>query len=298
VGVYDRKSKPQGSGQWEWITKAQAQKMLANPATHQRDIVKTHVVFLTRMMETMRWEESMQDAVVIDTDGKLSNANHRLHGFLNSDLPGMWFWVVRDARPESYSVYDNGRVRRVRDVLEGPNSGTMSPLVTWSWQLVHGLPWQSASSKIGNAEAAEHLLKYEDALRTAHALAYQSAGRAVALGTVGNTTVALFCFHLLNTESATGEQIADYLDYVGDWEGARDGHLPLRLRNRLKECGISQKTRTHAINTLIAGWNLWVSGKVGAQIRGLVVAPPKKFNSAERFYHDIHEVKPYSSKKK
>lgn len=97
----------------EFITPSYAAELQANNYEFNRDLIKANVNDLKKMMVDGNFVLS-NDAVVIDGDGVMKNAQHRMEAVIQSGI-GQWFVVMRNVTHDMGSIIDTGRSRKMAD---------------------------------------------------------------------------------------------------------------------------------------------------------------------------------------
>ena len=97
----------------EYISPAHAAILKSRNYKYNRALIKNNVIDLSRMMTDGTFVLS-PDCVVIDGDGVLKNAQHRMQAIIESGK-GQWFVVMRDVTHDIGSITDTGRSRKMFD---------------------------------------------------------------------------------------------------------------------------------------------------------------------------------------
>ena len=98
-----------------FVTPEMAADMVSKNYEHNRDIIKSNLLDIQRMMKSGTFVLS-PDALVFDQDGVMLNGNHRTTSVIETGL-GQWFVVMRNVSHEIGLVTDTGKSRTMSDRL-------------------------------------------------------------------------------------------------------------------------------------------------------------------------------------
>lgn len=104
--------------QLETITPIMAEELLAGN-TGNRRIRNGHVDSLALLMQSGLWRADNNDAILIDTEGKVINGQHRLNAVIKAGIP-VTMPIRYDVDPEMYKYLDQGMKRSTEDFLSHP----------------------------------------------------------------------------------------------------------------------------------------------------------------------------------
>ena len=97
----------------EYISPAHAALLKSRNYEYNRALIRNNVIDLTKMMTDDTFVLS-PDCVVVDGDGILKNAQHRMQAIIESGK-GQWFVVMRNVTHDIGSITDTGRSRKMFD---------------------------------------------------------------------------------------------------------------------------------------------------------------------------------------
>ena len=98
-----------------FVTPEMAADMASRNYEHNRDIIKTNLLDIQRMMKNGTFVLS-PDALVFDQNGILLNGNHRVTSVIETGL-GQWFIVMRNVSHDIGAITDTGKSRTMSDRL-------------------------------------------------------------------------------------------------------------------------------------------------------------------------------------
>ena len=112
------------------ITAEYAAELLERQHEHQRRCSERQVSVLARIMSEGNWQSLNGDTIVIDTDGRVIDGQHRLLAVIKSSVV-ITTLLVEGVAPEAYYSIDlQAKGRSLRDVLEIEGYKNASPLAT------------------------------------------------------------------------------------------------------------------------------------------------------------------------
>ena len=118
-GVHEvnaRPPKPDMPVSWEWIDRADCDRLWTLVSHRQRPLDKRRADAYIRDMNGGLWAINA-DTIVFSKSGQIINGQHRIHALKYSGLPGFWAIVVRNADEDMFDVIDGGRKRTIIDTL-------------------------------------------------------------------------------------------------------------------------------------------------------------------------------------
>ena len=98
-----------------FVTPEMAADMVSRNYEHNRDVIKTNLLDMQRMMKAGTFVLS-PDALVFDQNGIMLNGNHRANAIVETGL-GQWFIVMSNVSHDIGSITDTGKSRTMSDRL-------------------------------------------------------------------------------------------------------------------------------------------------------------------------------------
>lgn len=230
-----RGGKPQSRGEWIVIGPALAARLLEFNAGNRR-LSGSRIEMYARQMREGAWDDRNPEAIVIDTNGKLRNGQHRLTAVIRSGAT-VWFKVETGVDPAVADVLDTGKPRNAGDVIqmtfdtpgrEGTQKATAARF-RMAYERAPKSPWTDNWAKqLSNSEVRDGYLTHQVAIDAVHPAALAISKSAGLRGGVGMWTGVLSL--LLDTHAA-GVPVFAHRAQTG--ENLSAGDPVLHLRNRL-----------------------------------------------------------------
>lgn len=169
--------------------------------TRNRKVRRTAVERLCSDMESGDWLLTAS-GVGVDTDGVLSDGQHRLHAIVMAGYPPVQFLLVTGLKPEAQAVVDRHAKRSLADALSLVSGRTISTnmiaanniLLTIKNSTSRSQSFSHASRQPSDAQAAASLMLWEDDLSPI----LQSAGGSLRSSVIA----ALAVYHRHEPEKA------------------------------------------------------------------------------------------------
>lgn len=223
------------------------------------------------IMERGEWDGMNGEGIKFDTDGHLTDGQHRLHAIILADRP-VTMMVIRGLRPMAQETIDQGRRRTLSDVLKMRGYRNYSKLAVLSRAIVrsrkYGFEKAFISSGGGgkyvytNGECLQEIERHEDQMREALRLS-DGACRVVHVPIVVFSTI---CYELLDYDP---ELAGYFFEQIRTGENLRDGDPVFALRALLLKLATKPNISTNNVwvaAITIKTWNAWVNNK---EIRAL-----------------------------
>lgn len=137
----------------ETIDRRKAEEYLRHN-TDNRPMSPGHVVNLVARQKRGEWVLNPADAIVFDSTGNLRNGQHRLQMVVATG-ESIDAVVARDASPEAFLVFDDGKARTVADVLHikgEDDTALLGASLNWIWRYL-------SEELSGKAASKSQLLK-------------------------------------------------------------------------------------------------------------------------------------------
>lgn len=110
----------------EYISPERAKQLLENNYERNRRVRKTWVSTLAEMMQAGDFRSmNGQNTIIVGTDGKLYDGQHRLLAIIESGVTLPFLVCTSDSPIEDYATYDYTQVRRASDIVDAPNSNSV-----------------------------------------------------------------------------------------------------------------------------------------------------------------------------
>jgi hypothetical protein len=230
-----RGGKPQSRGEWVSINPLLAAKLLEYNAGNRR-LIASRVELYTRQMRDGVWDDRNPEAIVIDTDGKLRNGQHRLTAVIRSGAT-VWFKVETGVDPAVADVLDTGKPRTAGDTIqmsfdtpdrEGQQKATAARF-RLAYDRAPKSPWtDNWAKRLSNAEVRDGYLVHQVAIDAVFPAALGICKTARLRGGVGMWAGVL---SLLLDAHRAGVPVFAHRVQTG--EDLSAGDPILHLRNRL-----------------------------------------------------------------
>jgi hypothetical protein len=127
--------------EWMLVTPELAREFLALN-TRNRGLSEPKVSYIMGVIQRREWIPEAADPIIIDVNGHLVNAQHRLYGVVRSGVPE-WFLVIRGARPGVMEVIDQAYARNFTQFLtmDGFNNRpeVLSKALNHLYRILNGL---------------------------------------------------------------------------------------------------------------------------------------------------------------
>lgn len=218
-----------------------------------RPISPGHVMNLVARQKRGEWMPNGADAIVFDTDGNLRNGQHRLQMVMMTGEP-IEAVVTREVPPESFLIFDDGKLRTVTDVLGimgEENPALLGASVDWVWRYL-------MRTTSGTTPTKTQLLKLLDK----HPNIRESVSFCLQKFIPGTTDKSLIvAFHWLTQQVDPGRSdtfISQFIHGFGwNWDDGSDPVYVLREQMHRYQSNPRQPplTRHQKLELFVRAWN-------------------------------------------
>ena len=226
------------------------------PGKRNRPIARHQVMKLSKDIAARRWKLT-GEALVIDSNGNITNGQHRLYGCIEANTPFTTV-IIRGVNPHDFMVMDQGKTRRYMDQLPILGEDTMRAEVqafltrVYEWERGQlGIGYTTLPTNMELEEVRQRHPNYLESIRVVGPLKSQFY--------VARSYLAC-CYYLFKLANA--EKAHEFFSLLNTGAGLDVGNPILTLRNRLTR---QTKKTTVPGNELMAitikAWNAWVRGK-------------------------------------
>jgi hypothetical protein len=235
--------------------------LLAN--TRNRRMRKTGIEKYARDMKAGRWMLTT-DAIGFDTNGALTNGQHRLEACVETGIPFEAI-VVRGLDPESFDATDNGMNRTLADVLRGqPCATAVSACIKTAFLLRNGrngfsdmsMKTAGLSNKMGVEEFEKNPDGYIDAA------AFANHARKTGMNNITEGRLAGLFYFLIYDKGHDRDKVENFFTQILSFKTAEDPNCELLRMRLVKERGQEVKmTARLRLNLVAKAWNFYLTGK-------------------------------------
>lgn len=229
---------------------------------HNRRLFQERVDTYARDIRAGKWYLT-NDAITFDTDGKLSNGQHRLWAVVEADRPAE-FLVLFGVEPEAQKVMDTGRKRSATDMLtlEGEDDAkTLAAAITlaifWGRAVKEGsqlkLPRGNAFS-VTHSEVLGFLAEHPEIREAVHAAHNYR---------IQNVSPAVRAFVLWRLRQINRDMADTFLSDMATMNLAGSGDPRAALLRRLTNAAAQRERldRAMVVVMMFRTWNAWRTGK-------------------------------------
>lgn len=257
------------------ITPADAARWLENKASNRPLSESRWYRYAIDMIEG-RWELN-GEAIIIGSDGRLIDGQHRLKACVESDI-SFWSMVTEGAAPESFHTIDTGGVRTAADLgyiagIQGA-AGIMSAaglLASYRKGVLDKS--KKARMKPTKSEVVAFALRHKEGLIEAGA---HANGRARAFL---HPSILIFAYYLFIRQN---QELAErFFADLHEGSNLDESNAVLRLRNRLID-NRSSKRKLGRLELIALVFKSWIAYRDGTQQRILVWKKDEPFPNIDR----------------
>lgn len=165
------------------VTPEIARKLLESNYEGQRKVRKSTVEKYASDMMCGRWNTDAGGVIIISSDGRLIDGQHRLEAVIKSGAT-IWFYVMEDADPSAFPLIDSGVKRSVGDVIGGRNAKVKAAITSAASNVIDNgvtIPAALCQSVVSKGQAVEFYERNQDNIDKAASLCVtirHSVGRA------------------------------------------------------------------------------------------------------------------------
>ncbi len=240
------------------MTPAEAQELLDKHNTRNRTVRPRVVEEYTRTILRDRWQDHLQNAVQIDTEGILIDGQHRLLAIIAAEK-AVPLGVEYDVPPEIVEIIDRGSPRRVSDLpalahIKNKNLVASVAKVLLGEDEGFALYDYTGPSRFSHQEVGDFILKNEDEIVAGTLLVYHGL-----MLRIQRKAIAIFGIRALRDHSA--EVVEEFVKDLGTGAGLAMGDPRLAARQWFMRYGPDDRKWESHYSILVKAFNKWLKGE-------------------------------------
>ena len=240
------------------MTPTEAKQLLDKHNTRNRTVRPRVVEEYTRTILRGKWQDHLQNAVQIDTNGVLIDGQHRLLAIVASNK-AVPLGVEYDVPPEVVDIIDRGSPRRVGDLpaiahIKNKNLIAGVAKVLLGEDEGFALYDYTGPSRFSHQEVGDFILKNEHEIVAGTLLV--SHGKMLK---IQRKAMAIFAIRAMRLH--TSDVLDDFLTDLGTGAGLAMGDPRLAARQWFMRYGPDQRKWEAHYSILVKSFNKWLKGE-------------------------------------